>query len=178
LRERRLGAQEQYERLVTEEIQRVSSIALAGDAQAYTALNLETPSIREAYAKYTTINSYLDAFDALYKSYDKIGSELRSMEDTAAKQYDVQVAVDAGKASPADLQAKQEEYDAAAARAAAEEATVVMLRDQVSQAFRDTEVGWSIRDNLVQRLDELSSIILAALAPPLGATGATGPSGP
>jgi hypothetical protein len=179
LRERRLAAQEAYERLVTEEIQRVSSLATAGNAQAYSALNLESDAIRGAYNTFTTINSYLDAFDTLYGSYNSIKDELQKMEDAAAAEYNLRFTADGadrlggGISEPA-VEAKRAIYKDAGTRMQTEESNAVMLRKKVADAFTYAQI--SEND---QRFAELSSIIIAAMAEsPSGASGASGASGP
>lgn len=179
-REKRLQAQERYERLVTQEIQRVSSIATAGNAQAYSALKLDSDAISGAYNQFTTINTYLDAFDNLYGSYARMKEELQKMEGAAVAEYNLRFTEDEnarpnGAVARSEVEARQGEYAAAAARIAAEETNATMLRQQVAQLFTAPEVGWGLADNLQGRFDELSSIIITATAEPVGATGPSGP---
>ncbi len=183
VREKRLQAQERYERLVTEEIQRVSSMATAGNAQAYSALNLETDTIRGAYNQFTTINTYLDAFDNLYGSYGRIKGELEKMEKAADEEYKLRFTEDekarpSGAVARSDVEARQGDYAAAVARMATEESNAAMLRQTIAQAFTAPEVAWGVADNLQGRFAELSSIIIAAMAEPTGPTGPTGATGP
>ena len=87
VREKRLQAQEEYENLVIEEIQRVSSIAREGNTEAYQALDLEKATIQNAYARFVRINDYLNMFEQYYGLSDTIASELETARSESENQY-------------------------------------------------------------------------------------------